>query len=274
MTCDDIISRASYNVGDEMFKESSQDQYLRMLRRAYRNFAEKTKLVRNGIQFSTSANVVSYKLFGNDETGKLFGDNILGFYRVDWSSDGGTTFRKAFETDLDTIKNSFSQGGFADIDDADASANMFGVGDDILFYTINYFQDALWIIFTNLTPASLIIKMWYYELPSITTCLPTLLDTPQFDQKYHDDLVLGLEYQAWRRRVVKAIADEKNGQLIKLYITERDSIKAQWMARLDEIHREVQSFKDDTIPMQVMPQTAFDQWAAQDTNNEQDEDLY
>src|ERR1700690_1122308 len=124
MTCDDIISRASYNVGDEKFALASQDEYLRMLRRVYRKFAEKTKLIRNVVQFQTAANVVSYKLFGNDETGKLFGDNILGFYRVDWSADG-VTYNKAFESDLDTIKNSFSQGGFADIDDADATSNMF-----------------------------------------------------------------------------------------------------------------------------------------------------
>jgi hypothetical protein len=266
MTCEDIISRAAYNVGDEFYKEISQDEYLRMLRRTYRDFCEKTKLLRNVISFTTTANVKSYKLYGNDENGRLFGDNFLGTYRVEWSSDG-ISFRKAYETDLDSIKNGCYDGGFADIDDSDIMHDSHP-----LFYTINYFQDALWVIFTNLIAGSLTIKLWYYELPKITD-LVDLNATPMFDQKYHDKLVQGLELKAWERRYVKAVAMEKPTQVLNILAGERERIKGEWKIELEKIHEEVMALKDDTIPIVVMPAIAFSMLDSNDTNNEQDDNL-
>ena len=83
----------------------------------------------------------------------------------------------------------------------------------------------------------------------------------------------GLEVKAWERRYVKAVAAEKPIQVVKILSEERTRVNTLWVAEMEKIHQEVMAFKDDTIPIVVMPATGFDQGGMQDTNNELDEDL-
>lgn len=264
MTCEEIISRAAYDIGDEKYKDISKEEYLKMLRRTYRDFCEKTKILRNVITFTT-VDANAYQLYGIDQNSRIFGDNFLGTYRVEF--DG----HKAYETDLDTLKDSHLHSGSDAVD-------QFGglIHHKEVFYSIQYKQDTLWMIFKNNTTVGKTITVYYYELPKITD-LTDFTDSPQFDIKYHDKLVLGLEAEAWERKYTLSLA--KGGEsyfaveYLKIIGNERERTKALWKASMELVHQEVMALKDDTIPLVVVPATAFD-FVFDDVNDEIDESLF
>jgi len=254
MTCEEIISRAAYDIGDKNYQVISKDEWLKIMRRVYREFCEKTKILRNAIKFTTTT-AKSYKLYGIDGGGAVFGDNVLGWYRAEYNS------KKAFEVDIDTLKESQvtldSTGRVAD--------------ENSILYSVIYIQQYLWICFIHTPTTGDIFKLWYYELPHITA-LAALTDSPLTDIKYHDDLVLGLTASGWHYRYIDAIQDKAQTQLIGIYKSEYVENKGLWVKRMNEIHEEVMNLKDDTIPLVVVPGAPFD-FTFEDTNDEIDNSL-
>ena len=249
MTCEDIISRAAYNIGDEFYKEISKDEWLRMLRRVYRDFCEGTKILRNAVSFTTTTNK-SYKLYGLDSNGVYFGDNFIGFFRAEYNGS------KAYEVDLDSLKETVYA------DDTPSA-------EEPIVYTIMYVQQYLWICFKHTPKVGDIVKLWYYELPKITD--PILLtDSPLVDLKYHDKLVQGLEVQGWRRKFILSISKKEPSPMVKVYKEEYEEVKMEWLATIQKVEQEVMSFKDDTIPLQQWIATPMESWQ-DDDNTEIDE---
>lgn len=247
MTNDDIISRAAYDIGDPFFKDISKDEWLKMLRRVYRDFCEETKILRNAISFTTTT-AKSYKLYGLDQNGNPFGDNFLGIYRAEYND------LKAYEVDFDTLK-----------------ITTVGLGSDIdettIVYTIQYNQDSLWVCFAHTPTTGDTFKIWYYELPRITS-LAALADSPLIDKKYHDKLVEGLTVAGWYRKFLLSIQNKEGSMMTKVYKTEYTEKKTDWMITMKKVHQEVMAFKDDTIPLQMLIGTPFDLNSFDDMNTE------
>ena len=250
MKTEEIINRAAYEIGDENFKVITKDEWLKMLRRVYRDFCETTKLLRTTIEFVCTG-AKDYKLYGMDQNGATVGDNFLGSYRAEYNG------HKAFETDYDTLK--LLRHGAEDM-----------VVNHGVLYVIDYKDQYLWVHFAHIPASGDTFKLWCYVMPRITD-LADFDSVPLIDLKYHDDLVGGLIVRGWKRRYVKS-TDNTSSAYAKLFKDEYGESKLEWLTRLKKIEQEVMSYKDDTIPIIVMPALPFD-YSFDDNNNEIDQDL-
>jgi hypothetical protein len=261
MKTEEIINRAAYEIGDESFKYISKDEWLKMLRRVYRDFCEKTKILRNSISFVCTTDR-SYKLYGADGTGVIFGDNFLGTYRAEYKGANSLHGHKAFEVDFDTLK--LSHGLAFELHDTHFQ------DDTPIFYMVDYLQQNLWVHFAHTPTPGDKFSLWYYELPRITS-LSDFDASPSIDLKYHDKLVEGLIVRGWKRRYIKAIQDEVPSAMIKVFKEEYEETKVDWLTTLQKVENEVMNFKDDTIPLVMQVGTPFLDNYADDTNLEIDE---
>jgi hypothetical protein len=182
MIAKDIISRAQWEVGDELNKIVQEPEMVKTLDRVYRDFCLRTKLLRGVIGFKTVSGTNEYQLYGTDEGGIIFGDNFFKLYRVEY--DG----QRMAEVDTESARNSYIIG---DINSTDSQ----------LYYAIDRVGSYKVMIFPFNPSTDSEVVLWYYEIPRIGT-ISNINSEFNLDSQYIDELSIGLAILA-RKRIIQ-----------------------------------------------------------------------
>ena len=238
MTAGEIVNRAAYEVGDEYFRLMTKQEYLRALRRAYREFSTITKALRNKISYIADGTNKAFKLYGTGSDSRVFGDNVLGFWRVEYKTPNSEKGLKAIEVDFDA-KNALELESLEPPADTDI--------DRAVYYAIVRMQQDLWQCWAHLPTAGDIVTIYYYEIPKIDE--PADYDTEiMFDRAWHDYLVPGVVAFALRRLYRKALIN-KDTKMASMYKEDYAESREEWEAVKYKVSQEVLKFMDDTIPI-------------------------
>lgn len=237
MNAGQIIGRAAYDCGDEEFHFIRKDEYLRMLNRVYRYFTENTLILRNIVGFLTVSGTKEYLLYGTDSLGNIYGDNFLGFYRVEYNGV------KCYERDLDSLLN---QGSINTLDGPDTT------DPHEIVYAMDYLGEYLRMIFIHDPATNDEVILYYYEQPRIGV-INSVNYSLKIHPSYQEDLVIGVEALANKRLAKLALLSKKGlkPDASKVFNSEYIVARNDFFARVMRVKGKVANFKDDTIPLQM-----------------------
>lgn len=242
----DIVSRSAWNIDDELYSIIKPNELIKSLDRVYREYCRRTQVLSGIIRFLTVSTSQYYDLYGpiTDST-DTFGDEILKLWRVEYNG------KRAEEKHIESILNLAILGNLSR-------------EDSIVRYGIKHVGKYMRMYFPFVPGDGDTVDLGWYKIPRVGT-LTSMSSTFEIDDKYVDDLILGLDIYAWRTLAIRQSKVEQNliaktstgddspriFSLARASFEQMKSAKAEWEDKLLKVSREVAAYKEEITPVVV-----------------------